>query len=145
MERIVVGVDGSHDGRRALQWAVKEGGLRAALVEAVHVWQEPYVGSDPILTPAYPDPEPFERAARSTLEREIETVDQSGLPQPVEPVVLRGTPAAALVDRAKGADLVVVGTRGHGGFTGLLLGSVSHQVTHHAPCPVVIVRGDTGR
>ncbi|MEO5680742.1 MAG: universal stress protein [Acidimicrobiales bacterium] len=145
MERIVVGVDGSDDGRRALQWAVREGGLRGALVEAIHVWHEPYMGANPMLTPAYPDPEPFERAARSTLEREIASVDQSGLPQLVEPVVLRGTPAAALIDRANGADLVVVGTRGLGGFTGLLLGSVSHQLTHHAPCAVVIVRGETGR
>ena len=84
-------------------------------------------------------------AGRGGRERGDGTVDEAGRPRPVEPAVRRGSPGAALVERAKGADLVVVGTRGHGGFTGLMLGSVSHQVTHHAPCPVVIVRGDTGR
>lgn len=57
----------------------------------------------------------------------------------VEQSVLEGTPAQVLVEAAQGADLLVVGTRGHGGFTGLLLGSVSQQAAHHAPCPVVIV------
>jgi nucleotide-binding universal stress UspA family protein len=61
----------------------------------------------------------------------------------IHPHVVEGNPAQALLDLAKGADLVVVGSRGHGGFTGALLGSVSQHVVHHAPCPVVVVRGRT--
>ncbi len=140
-ERIVVGVDGSSGGRCALRWAVAEAAIRGASVEAVHAWREPHLGAVQNV-PIFTDPQIFEHAARDTLEREIESVGQSSLVAPVEGFVVHGAAAGALVEAAKGADLLVVGSRGLGGFTGLLLGSVSHQVTHHAPCPVVVVRDD---
>jgi nucleotide-binding universal stress UspA family protein len=78
-----------------------------------------------------------EAAARDLLDRELDAVDVSGLE--VDKRLEARNPADALVEAGREADLLVVGTRGHGGFTGLLLGSVSQQVSHHAPCPVVIV------
>jgi nucleotide-binding universal stress UspA family protein len=139
MPRIIVGVEGSVDGRRALRWAVDEARLRGASLEAVHAWQPPYFDAAP-LTPPITDLGPYEQAARRLLEREVRSVSQAGLPKPIEPMLRKGAPAAVLVEVAAGAALVVVGCRGLGGLAGLLLGSISHQLSHHAPCPVVIVR-----
>lgn len=136
--RIVVGVDGSDHARRALRWALEEARLRQATIVAVHAWHLPYDGSHPYTALAF-DPDRFEHQARSTLERAVHAEDTHGLAAPVETVVVHGTAAAALLEAANGADLLVVGARGLGGFTGLLLGSVSNQVSHHASCPVVIV------
>ena len=136
MKRIVVGVDGSERSRRALQWAVDEARLHGARIEAVHAWTYPYVGAMPI-TPVVIDLEQVERDARQVLDQAMGEIDTAGVT--VEPVLVHAGAAHALVEQAEGADLLVVGSRGLGGFTGLLLGSVSHQVTHHAPCPVVIV------
>lgn len=141
MQRIVVGVDGSACARRALAWAVEEARLRGASVEAVHAWTTPFVAGYPYTTLVF-DPRQLEQHAREMLEELIAEVDTTGLAVSVEPMVVGGGAAAALVEAAKGADLLVVGSRGRGGFTGLLLGSVSHQVVHHAPCAVVIVPPD---
>jgi nucleotide-binding universal stress UspA family protein len=139
VERIVVGVDGSGAAQRALAWAVDEGRARGATVEAVHAWHMPYVGLSPY-APVAADPAIFEEAGREVLQRAVDRVDARGLPAPVERILAAGGAASVLLEAAKGADLVVVGTRGRGGFAGLVLGSVSHQVTHHAECPVVVVR-----
>jgi nucleotide-binding universal stress UspA family protein len=139
MARIVVGVDGSEGSRRALEWAVDEARLRSATVEALMAWHEPLVGEAVVATVGY-DPELLEDATRAALGEVVDAVDASGLAAPIERVVARGGAAAALLKRAEGADLVVVGSRGHGGFLELVLGSVSHQVANHAPCPAVIVR-----
>lgn len=152
MGRIVVGVDGSDSSRAALRWAVDEAKLRDDTVEAVIAWHEPYVGG-PFAAPVTTDPKPIEESARAQLDRVVDRVDASGLGQPIERIVTAGGAARTLIDTAKGADLLVVGTRGHGGFVGLLLGSVSHHVVSHAPCPVVVVPkeaslaadGDRGR
>lgn len=138
MARIVVGVDGSDHARRALRWALEEARLRQATVVAVHAWHLPYDGSHPYTALAF-DPDRFEHEARSVCDRAVHAEDTSGLVAPVETIIVHGGAAAALLELADGADLLVVGARGLGGFTGLLLGSVSHQVSHHAPCPVVIV------
>ena len=140
--RIVVGVDGSDGARSALEWAAAEARLRGAALLAVHTWDIP-----PLTTGAGPfDPpstlnagllERVEQGAHQLVERELAAVDTSGLE--IDKRVEARNPADALLDAARGADLLVVGTRGHGGFSGLLLGSVSQQVSHHAPCPVVIV------
>jgi nucleotide-binding universal stress UspA family protein len=140
--RIVVGVDGSDGARRALEWAVAEARLRGARLVAVHTWEMPPLGisAGPFDPPTPLDPDLLQRveaAAGELLERELNAVDVSGLE--VEKRVEPRNPADALLDAGREADLLVVGTRGHGGFTGLLLGSVSQQVSHHAPCPVVIV------
>lgn len=141
--RIVVGVDGSTGARAALEWALDEARLRGASLEAVHAWQSPtLVVAGPFGAPPLADEDTTERvrkAAEHLLEKELQAVDTSGVK--VEPIVPGASPANALLDIARGADLLVVGTRGHGGFVGLLLGSVSQQVSHHAPCPVVIVPG----
>lgn len=141
MERIVVGVDGSDGSRAALEWAIEEARLWCCHVEAVMTWHEPYAGG----TWAIPIPVDYqvsEASYRARLDAVIEASDTSGLPAPVERVLARGGAGPVLLDRAEGADLLVVGSRGHGGFVGLLLGSVSRQVAMHAPCPAVVVRGE---
>jgi nucleotide-binding universal stress UspA family protein len=136
--RVVVGIDGSETSRRALRWAVEEARLREASVDVVHAWHLPYVGGYPYTAGSF-DPTPFETAARETLDSVVDGTDTSGLTAPVERILHLGDPAIGVLDAAKGADLVVVGSRGLGGFSGLLLGSVGHHVANHAPCPVVII------
>lgn len=139
MARIVVGVDGSEPSARALAWAVDEGRRRRATVEAVHAWTYPpmtfVTGLVPPPTFAHDD---LVAEARAALD---EAVDALGARSAgVARVLQEGTAARVLLDRAAGADLLVVGSRGRGGFSGLLLGSVSQQCAHHSPCPLVIVR-----
>jgi nucleotide-binding universal stress UspA family protein len=137
MGRIVVGVDGSENGLAALRWAIEEGRLRNASVEAVLAWHYPNTGVEFM---PYTDASRFEDAARQTLDAALRTVCPDDATQPrVEQFVVQDSPASALVGAAKDADLLVVGSRGRGGFAGLLLGSVSAQCVHHAPCPVVVV------
>jgi nucleotide-binding universal stress UspA family protein len=136
--RIVVGVDGSDTSHRALAWAVDEARARHARVIAVHAWVPPYVGAELVPAAAY-ETEGYEGFGRQTLDTAVESLDTSGLDAPVERLVVSDDPARALTDAAKGADLLVVGSRGVGGFKGLLLGSISHHVTHHAACPVVVI------
>ncbi len=142
--RIVVGVDGSEHARRTLQWAVDEARLRKSVVIAVHAHSIPtlYATSEPILggPPSLPDPElakRLEEAAERMLADEIDQVDSDDVT--IEARVVTGSAPDALLRAAREGDLLVVGSRGLGGFKGLLLGSVSQQVVHHAPCPVVIV------
>lgn len=140
MKRIVVGVDESQESRNALNWAVAEARAHGARLDAVHAWQ---VLSHTALYPAGAagvDRGALEKRATEILDEVVDSTDTRGLVQPIERIVAPGSPARTLLDVAKGADLLVVGSRGHGGFTGLLLGSVSQQCVHHAPCPVVVVR-----
>jgi nucleotide-binding universal stress UspA family protein len=145
-ELIVVGVDGSEDARRALQWAIAEGRARGARVQALHAWHMPLVDAYAISATAY-DPNALEEAGRQTLARALAEVDATGLPEPPEQVLAEGSPAKALLECADDADLIVVGSRGAGGFDRLVLGSVSSQVAVHAAVPVVIVspKGDVER
>lgn len=150
-QRVVVGVDGSDASARALRWAADEARLRDVELEVVyafaytpswHVYAYSEIGMDPRLPP--PDPEEEERVAteraQQLLERMLAGVATDGLT--VRPRAVHDRrPARALVQAARGADLLVVGSRGRGGFVELLLGSVSHQCALHAPCPVVIVGG----
>jgi nucleotide-binding universal stress UspA family protein len=137
-ERIVVGIDGSDASQRGLRWALDEARIRQAAIDAVYAWRSPIVGVGPGAVPL--DSGPIEAEARSLLDAAIEAEDTSGLQQPVQRVVLSGSPSDVVLQTAKEADLVVLGSRGVGGFTALLLGSVSHQVARHAPCPVVVVK-----
>ena len=136
MERIVVGVDGSETSHEALRWALDEAGRRNATVEAVHAWHQPGVMSYGYMNQI--DLEPFEDDARKVLDAAVDSVAVPGDPA-IERRLIPGGAANVLVDEAKGADLLVVGSRGRGGFTGLLLGSVSQQAAHHAHCPIVII------
>lgn len=136
--RIVVGVDGSETSRRALRWAAAEARVRQAALEVVHAWSVPYLFALPH-APADLDPGWVRDAAQGTLDAAVDSLDSDEAPVPLARHLVNGGAAAALLEVAKGADMVVVGSRGLGGFSGLLLGSVGHQVAHHAPCPVVIV------
>src|SRR5690606_21577742 len=107
--------------------------------EVVHVWHAPVVtGSAFAAMPV--DASVFETTARHVLDRMMATIRAVPLVEPAAAMLVEDRPARGLLDSAKGADLVVVGARGLGGFAGLLLGSVSDQVARHAPCPVVVVR-----
>jgi nucleotide-binding universal stress UspA family protein len=138
MAGIVVGVDGSEESKAALRWAVEEARLRGAPLRAVYAWSLPYVEGLG-LAPTEDELESHERDGRGLLDAVIAEVGSEGVD--IERAAVQGGPARVLVEAAEGADLLVVGSRGHGGFTGLLLGSVSQQCAHHATCPVVIVRG----
>jgi nucleotide-binding universal stress UspA family protein len=137
--RIVVGVDGSEGASHALRWAYNEAFLRHASLEIIEAWHHPYMADMSGMAAAAVHADDLENANRDSLDR---FVDEAG-PWPAEVAatrrVVEGGAAGALVDAATGADLLVVGSRGRGGFGGLLLGSVSQQCAHHAPCPVVIV------
>lgn len=140
MKRFVVGIDGSDTSIKALRWAVEQARLEGARVEAVHSWHIPYAASGIGGMPF--DVQMLADGARATLDESIAQVDSSGLVEPITATLVEGAAAPALLEAAQGADLVVVGSRGHGGFVGLLLGSVSQQVASHAACPVVIVPPD---
>ncbi|MFF8598394.1 universal stress protein [Streptomyces sp. NPDC015232] len=141
--RVVVGVDGSPASHDALRWAVRQARLTGATVEAVAAYDLPgSVGwSAPAVDAAF-DAEAAGRALTDELRDEFAQVSDV----PLEEHVVRGNPAQVLIEASKGAELLVVGSRGRGGFSSLLLGSVSQQCAVHASCPVVIVRsGMTGR
>ncbi|PVZ60898.1 universal stress protein [Arthrobacter sp. H-02-3] len=134
--RIVAGVDGSAPSRLALEWAVMEARLRNGQLRAVTAWEFPpvTVGMEGLIR----DPDVFPQTARRLQNEALKRVDSEGVT--VTGDVIQGNPAAVLLRAAENADLLVVGSRGLGGFTGLLLGSVSTQVLHHSPCPVLVVR-----
>jgi nucleotide-binding universal stress UspA family protein len=147
MTMIVVGVDHSDGAKAALVFAHEEARLRKATLRAVHAWQFGYVGYtgfEGTVPTAGGDISELRAAAAAALDETLrETLpDSEGVN--VEQRVVEGTPAAVLVDESRGADLLVVGSRGHGGFAQLLLGSVSQQCAQHAACPVVIVRPKAG-
>lgn len=139
MGRIVVGVDGSKGSEGALRFALEEAQLRGAGLRVVCAWATPaaaYAGL--AYVPTFDLREVEEQAAGEKLQQAKATLgDDPGVA--VELVAVEGHPADALLDQAQGADLLVVGSRGLGGFSSLLLGSISQQVAQHAPCPVAIV------
>jgi nucleotide-binding universal stress UspA family protein len=141
MKTIVVGVDGSEQSRRALRFAAAEAELRGTDLHVIHAWQYP----TPIATfegviPASLNIDFGVEAEHATETIVKETLGDQDLEIAVRTSTVRGPAAHALVEASGDADLVVVGSRGHGRFTGLLLGSVSQQVAQHSACPVVIVR-----
>jgi len=131
---IVVGVDGSPDARRALDWALSEARLRGWRCLLVHSYDYGMAASSPFVAPAFED---ISAAAQATLDHELSAARESGLP--VEGKVVFGRAAKSLIDAAHDADLLVVGSRGRGGLKGALLGSVSSTCVHHATCPVVVI------
>jgi nucleotide-binding universal stress UspA family protein len=141
---IVVGVDGSEESNEALRWALAEARLRGTTLRAVHAWTLPVtvtVSGYGGVTPIDMELLSFARdAADELLAGVLREVAEEAPDIGVERAVLEGPPAAILVEEAKSAELLVVGSRGLGGFRGLLLGSVSQQCAQHALCPVVIVR-----
>ncbi len=136
--RIVVGVDGSDESLAALRWALREAALRGASLLVLHAWAYPAAVGFP--TMRLVDPGVMKESSEALLADAVRNAT-AGAPSTVaiDPVVTEGAAARALVDASEGADLLVVGARGHGGFLGLVLGSVATQVVHHATCPVVVV------
>ena len=141
MTGIIVGIDGSDHSRRALEWALREAAVRHAplTVFTVQATLIGYWGS-PVL---YPGDEDLVEHGRKMAQEETDSVlEQIGVELRPASVTVRaviGLPAEALLEAAADADMLVVGSRGAGGFKRLLMGSVSTQVTHHAPCPVVVI------
>lgn len=141
--RLVVGVDGSKTASSAVRWAAKEAALRGAKLDLVSAWEvsSPSVGfglglaeiSDEMLKGLEQNAEEIAATAAGVARDESPDIA-------IETRTVEGQPAEVLVEAARDADLLVVGSRGMGGFRELLLGSVSQQCAHHATCPVVIVR-----
>lgn len=134
--RIVVGVDGSGASVDAIKWAIAQAGLTGASVEAIICWSVPVSFGVAMGAVETVD---WESNSREILDAAIsEAVGDGGTA--ITKKNIQGHPADALVESSKGADLVVVGSRGHGGFVGAVLGSVSSHVVAHARCPVVVTR-----
>ena len=132
--RVVVGVDGSEASRRALEFAASEAAAHGATLEVVRAWN--FLDQP---GPSF-DPEYGEDKARSQASALVDEVLGDDRPSDLVLTLINDHPAPALVGAAEGALMVVVGARGLGGFKGMLLGSVSQHVVHHATCPVLIVR-----
>jgi nucleotide-binding universal stress UspA family protein len=132
--RIVVGVDGSASSKTALDWAIRQAKLTGAVVDAVIAWR--YPGAYGYPGPVGDDTDYSELAARVVTESIAEVAG----PAEIRPKVVEGNPAAVLLAASAGAELLVLGSRGHGGLVEALLGSVSQHCVHHATCPVVIIR-----
>jgi nucleotide-binding universal stress UspA family protein len=143
---VVVGVDGSAGSSEALQWAIAEARLRQVPLRAIHAWTY----AEPLIPPLIGYPYSAEdvesaiderrQAAEGLLEQATEALAEAREIE-IERVIGEGSAARVLIDAVGEDDLLVVGSRGHGGFSSLLLGSVSEQCAEHASCPVVIVRG----
>lgn len=133
---MVVGVDGSTSSIAALELAAQLIPLAGDIIRAVTVWH--YSVAFGTFTPVDWHPDELAEAA---LDRALAAAFQDKPPCPIERRVLQGSPAQVLIDESTRASMIVVGSRGHGGFAGLLLGSVSSAVAERAACPVVIARG----
>jgi nucleotide-binding universal stress UspA family protein len=139
MPNIVVGIDGSPSSRQALRLAVQEAARRGDVVRAVTAWHVPVMtyanGFAPMI-----DASVFKDNAKRLLDAELAALGTAAEGVTIQGTTREGSAAQVLLDEAQGADLLVVGSRGLGGFSGLLLGSVSQQCVHHATCPVLIAR-----
>jgi nucleotide-binding universal stress UspA family protein len=134
--QIVVGVDGSASSAQALRWAAEEARVRGSRLEAIQAWER-IIGRLP-RSPT--SDEAFKRNANEILAAAVAGLPADERPANIDSRAVEGHAAAVLIEASAGADLLVVGSHGHGGVVGALLGSVSHRVAEHAHCPVVIVR-----
>ena len=142
MSGIIVGVDGSVHSHRALDWAMKEAAIRQAPLTVVTVAQVlagywdvgPYLGDKTLVEEA-------RDAAAEAVEKAQAKLGDTG-PASITIKAVTGIPAEQILDAAKDADMIVVGSRGAGGFARLLLGSVSTHIAYHAHCPVVVIPSD---
>ena len=145
MAGITVGVDGSHGAQHALEWAMKEAAAHHAPLTALAVHDVAISGwtGSPIILPA--DAPELEKTRHAAEEAVAKVASRLGESRPTSVTVraVNGSASEALIEASRDADLVVVGSRGTGGFARLLLGSVSSHVVQHAHCPVVVVRHNT--
>lgn len=138
--RIVVGVDGSDPSKAAVRWAARQAALTGGVVDAVTAWEYPvWYGAGFALSGV-----DFAGQAADVLARTVADALGADRTDGIRARVVQGHPARVLLDAADGAQLLVVGNRGHGGFTEALLGSVSQHLVQHATCPVVVIRGEGG-
>lgn len=141
--RIVVGVEGSDGSRAALRWALEEAQVRGCSLEVVTAYLPTYVPAAPDFGYVPLDQVDLVEQVRQMQDDVVaETLAARPTTVVIERKVVKGRAADTLISEASGASLLVVGSRGRGGFRGLLLGSVSQQIASHASCPVVIVRAD---
>ncbi len=138
--RIVVGIDGSTSSLEALSWAARLADLTGSVLEVVTTWEWPASYGWAVPVPADFDPE---ADVQKMLESAVDQVRAAYPGLPIDPRVVSGHPAPVLVEASKGADLLVVGSRGHGEFVGMLLGSCSEHCATNAHCPVLIYRSPT--
>lgn len=145
MAEIVVGVDGSEHSLDALRWAAEEARLRDCTLKVVASFATPIMSTG--YEVATPDPSDLAAASTTMLGAAIDTVSGSGLLDGLDVVTeaLEGHAGEQLIALSEHADLLVVGARGHGGFLGLLMGSVTTYVVNHSKCPVVVVRSAEDR
>ena len=139
---VVVGHDGSGCAQEALIWAADLAERARWPLHVVRAWRIATAPQPPTWEPGYVPPiTDYEAAVQADLEADVTAVLGERAAGATCHVV-HAPPVRALIEAAQAADVLVVGARGRGGFAGLLLGSVSDQVTHHAPCPVTVVRSD---
>lgn len=146
MSGIIVGIDDSPSSEHALRWAVEEARLRGTTLRVISAWEFPFAPTTGTASDIHeyddlvPQAPSLEQSALDELATAV--TDAGGDPKDatVSIHVVHGSPVRVLLDASKDADLLVVGSRGRGGFTGLLLGSVSRECARRARCPVVVVR-----
>ena len=144
MPGVIVGIDGSAHSARALEWAVTQAALQRAAVTVITVNTvpaSPWSGHPVVLAQ---DPAVLDRMRQAAEEMTVKVTSQLGEARPASVTVraINGFPSKELIDASRDADLLVVGSRGAGGFARLMVGSTSEQVVHHAHCPVVVVRSE---
>ena len=132
--RVVVGVDGSESSKQALRWAVRLAASEGSTIEAVTAWDYPPSFNAPVDVNWRPDLD-----AKTVMRETLDEVFGDARPAELEERVVHGSARTVLIDASRGASLLVVGSRGHGGFAGLLLGSVSSACSEHAHCPVLVL------
>ena len=132
--RVVVGVDGSESSKQALRWAVRLAASEGSTIEAVTAWDYPPSFNAPVDVNWRPDLD-----AETVMRETLDEVFGDARPAELEERVVHGSARTVLIDASRGASLLVVGSRGHGGFAGLLLGSVSSACSEHAHCPVLVL------
>jgi nucleotide-binding universal stress UspA family protein len=138
-EPIVVGVDGSQNSKEALRWAANYADITGSPLIAVTTWRYPESFGYPV---AWPEDVDFETDATRMLNETVDAVLGDGPGAKVTRSCVSGHPALVLENLSRTASLLVVGSRGHGEFAGMLLGSVSEHLATHCHCPVVIIRGE---
>ncbi|MGP8058233.1 MAG: universal stress protein [Acidimicrobiales bacterium] len=136
-QRILVGVDGSPTSIEALEWAVSHAQASGATLRVVMSWEWPTSYGWGLAVPSDYDPA---ADARRQLDQALAPVRADHPDVEIDQAVIEGHPAPVLIDESARADLLVVGSRGHGEFVGMLLGSVSEHCVSNAHCPVVVVR-----
>ncbi|HET8986867.1 MAG TPA: universal stress protein [Humibacillus sp.] len=132
--RIIVGVDGSESSKQALRWAARLAAADGSHIEAITAWDYPQAYNSPVDPNWRPDLD-----AQTILDDTLHEVFGDERPAGLDAVVRHGSPGTVLIEASTDAEILVIGSRGHGGFAGLLLGSVSSACSEHAHCPVLVL------